>query len=168
MGAGEIESVKIVYFSGTGGTKRAAEALANAFAEKYIRIMACEIRPGFLGELKWADLLVILFPVYAMNAPRPVIDWVKSIPKGNNAKVAVISVSGGGEISPNTACWRYAVRKFTRKGYKVIYENMLIMPSNSFIATPDGLSTRLIDIFTNNNYVIFLCVIFYSSYLGIY
>jgi hypothetical protein len=45
-------------------------------------------------------LLIILYPVYAFNAPRPVYDFISSLPMSNKAQAAVISVSGGGEVSP--------------------------------------------------------------------
>jgi ferredoxin len=65
---------------------------------------------------------------------------VKGIP------AAVISVSGGGEVSPNTACRLSSIRRLENKGYDVPYEQMLIMPSNMSVATPDYMAAKLLEV----------------------
>lgn len=68
------------------------------------------------------------------------------MPQANKIPAVVISVSGGGEISPNTVCRASCIRFLEKKGYEIIYENMIIMPSNFVVKTVDGLSIRLLKI----------------------
>lgn len=55
----------------------------------------------------------------------------------------VVSVSGGGEISPNTACRAATLRQLEKKGYKVFYEKMVVMPSN-LIGFDESLSAMVL------------------------
>jgi ferredoxin len=58
--------------------------------------------------------------------------------------VAVIAVSGGGEVWPNTSCRVRCIKALERKGYTVNYETMMVMPSNISVATNDHLAMWLL------------------------
>jgi hypothetical protein len=77
-----------------------------------------------------------------------VYEWIDSLPENKNSPVpaAVISVSGGGEITPNTACRVSSIRKLEKKNCTVVYEKMVVMPSNWVIKTNDELAFRLLEI----------------------
>jgi len=137
-----IRSAQIVFFSGTGGTRRIAEHFRAAFAARAVNVTVTELdaKPHPTAD---ADLLLMLFPVYAANAPQPVGEWIAAAPEGGGKPAAVISVSGGGEVSPNTACRRPTVRGLEKKGYAVVYERMLVMPSNFIMPYGDALSALL-------------------------
>lgn len=124
----------------------AAECLAGLLKERNInvsmhRLMAGE--PEVLGDF---DRLVVMFPVYAFNAPEPVLSWSRNLPALHNKRAAVISVSGGGEMCPNTACRRKTIKNLERKGVLVDYESMLVMPPNIAIALKTPLDKMLLDI----------------------
>jgi ferredoxin len=89
---------------------------------------------------------MVLFPVYAFDAPEPIYQWIKKLPKGNNRKVAIISVSGGGDIWPNSACSLGVIKRFKRKDYKIVYDTMMVMPSNIMVAIDQHLAIRLLKI----------------------
>lgn len=90
------------------------------------------------------DLLLILYPVYAMNAPKPIYDFIDRLPAARKLPVVVISVSGGGEVTPNTASRLHTIRRLEAKGYRVVYEKMFIMPANALATTPEELSLELL------------------------
>ncbi len=136
-------SAHIVYFSGTGGTERAAGHLERALSARGVGVTVTALGKGPYPPVK-ADLLAVLFPVYAANAPQPVYEWIAAAPRGNGTRAAVISVSGGGEVSPNTACRLPTIRRLERKGYDVGYEQMLVMPSNCLVAYGDEFSALLL------------------------
>jgi len=79
-----------------------------------------------------------------MTSPKPVDEWIASSATVKNIPAAVISVSGGGEVSPNTASRVAAIKKLVQKGYDVFYENMLIMPANVFVSLNDDLAAMLL------------------------
>ena len=138
-----IQTANLVYFSGTGGTARVARHLRDAFVAQGVTVaqVALEREQAPVAD---AELLVIAYPVYAGNAPQPVGEWIAAAPEGHGTPAAVVSVSGGGEVSPNTACRAATIRALTRKGYRVVYEAMMVMPSNFFEAYSDELSALLL------------------------
>ena len=144
----------IVYFSGTGGTRKAAGAFAEAFSKK-----GCQTHTFSLDDLwnskpvksmedylKTADALVVLYAVHAFDAPEPVYTWIAGLPDGAGRAMPtmVISVSGGGEAWPNTACRHECIAALENKGFRVDYEEMLVMPCNWVFALDDRLSMHLL------------------------
>lgn len=126
----EYNTVIIAYFSGTGSTELAAECLERQLTEKGVKALKKNMAKVSPRKVQESDLLIILSPVYAFRLTELAERWIKKLPNGKHRHAAVISVSGGGEVSPNTACRVPAKRYLTQRGYEVVYENMLIMPSN--------------------------------------
>ncbi len=141
-----VKSALVVYFSGTGGTARAADAVAAALVSRGVIVNKQEIHHSKVIENGGEDLLVLLFAVHAMNAPEPVYRWLKSMKSVQGIPAAVLSVSGGGEVFPNKACRVSSIKRLKKKGYDVTYEDMLVMPSNMNPATPDGLAAKLMQV----------------------
>lgn len=137
-----METVHLVYFSGTGGTARVAAALEQAFLGRGLAVTKTELDAKPHPQVE-ADLTVLAYPVYACNAPLPVDEWIERAPSISGALAAVVSVSGGGEMTPNTACRVDVIRRLTRKGYRVVGEDMFVMPANVFVAYGDALSAML-------------------------
>lgn len=147
-----VKKIQIVYFSGTGGTARVVSSIEKSLEEKGVEVLKvslgmeaneCRDKSAIDNSI---GLLILIFPVYALDAPEPVYDWVKGIPEGNKLPVAVISVSGGGEVWPNTACRAGCIKLFEKKGYDVFYERMMVMPSNILASTKEQLAVRLLQI----------------------
>ncbi len=143
----------VVYFSGTGGTKYCASAITDALKDK-----GCEVNMHSLdaadyetvkadhpGLIVNAHYLFILYAVHAMDAPMPVYDWIEDLPHGQGIKTIVISVSGGGEMWPNTSCRVYCIKTLEKKGYDVVYEKMLVMPANVLVGENDDLCMHMLN-----------------------
>ncbi len=141
-----LKKINIAFFSGTGCTKMSAELLADFLKKNALTVNVEEICRKNLPENKEYDLFILMFPVHAFNAPRPVVRWIKNIRPGKKSSAAVISVSGGGEVFPNRACRLTAIRELSKKGYDVTYQKMLVMPSNCITVTPDEILYKLIKI----------------------
>lgn len=141
-----VEHVKLVYFSGTGGTARVASCLEKTFINHGASVVKTELKAGWKYSSEMEDLLVILYPVHAFNAPEPVYEWIEGTQAVAGIPAVVVSVSGGGEITPNTACRAGCIKRLGKKGYNVVYEKMIVMPSNIFVQTHDGLAVRLLEI----------------------
>lgn len=141
--------IHIACFSGTGGTARAAAclkkeltALGNQTEKQRISLGTTEFCRLHLLQ---ADMLIILFPVHAFDAPRLVYTWLQDyLEKGTVPKAAVVSVSGGGEIGPNRGSRSGLIGLLEAKGSKVVYEDMLIMPCNFLTGYHDELSMHLL------------------------
>jgi ferredoxin/flavodoxin len=147
-------SVKLVFFSGTGGTARVAKSIERAFENKgvEVQVVSLDLQASKTEKIvvedleKDTDLLVLMFPVHAFDAPEPIYEWIRKISSNKGVKAAVISVSGGGEVWPNTACRVGSINELKRKGYDVFYERMIVMPSNWIVATKECLAIRLMQV----------------------
>ncbi len=140
------KTAQIVYFSGTGGTKMAASALADALIGREI---TCELfslngKSSFVGES--GALLIVMFPVYAFNAPVIIDDFLAALAFSAGGSAAVIAVSGGGEVSPNTASRCRTIGHLRKKGFQTVYEAGLVMPSNLIMEYPEAISLALLRI----------------------
>ena len=138
-----LKTANIVFFSGTGGTARVARCLRDAFMRQGVAVTFSELLNKPV-QLQKADLLAVLYPVYAANAPQPIGEWIAAAPEGRGTPTVVVSVSGGGEVSPNTACRVGVIRALERRGYPVVYEAMAVMPSNFLMPFGDELSALLL------------------------
>ena len=140
------ERILLAYFSGTGCTKEVCDCFAKQLSKLNIDTTKVNIathNPGDIGE---TDLLIILSPVYGFRLASITEKWVKQLPTMKNTPAVIVSVSGGGEVSPNTASRVKCKRMLKRKGYDVIYEKMIVMPSNFAIQAEEGLNLDLIKV----------------------
>ncbi|WKY45121.1 EFR1 family ferrodoxin [Eubacteriaceae bacterium ES2] len=141
-----IKKVMLAYFSGTGGTRLVTDCFEKQLLENNLQVKKINIAKVPPNQLKDTDLLIVLSPVYACRLVSMVEKWTSNLPKSKGTCAVIISVSGGGDISPNTAC-RIKSKHFLKKnGYDLIYEKMLIMPSNFAIQANSFLNYSLIKI----------------------
>jgi len=136
--------VRIAYFSGTGSTRHVAQAFKDEVEARGHAVELVRIGRSEMPEWRPCDLLVLCHVVHAANAPRPVIDWVRAQSDAPDTPAVIISVSGGGEVTPNLACRVRLKRELVRKGFSVFYEKMIVMPSNWITGTKLVLVNRLL------------------------
>jgi len=142
----KYDKIRLVYYTGTGGTRIVADDFARQLRERGASVTIQRLKANEPEQTGDYDCLLLMYAVYAFNAPEPVYAWLKNLSQHQGKPAAVISVSGGGEMSPNTACRSKAIKILEKKGYRVDYENMLVMPSNIAIATKAPLDKMLLDI----------------------
>lgn len=138
-------NVQVSYFSGTGCTEYVAQAFSAEFRKRGHGVKCADMAKAPAVD-DTTDLLVVCFVVHACNAPEPVMNWVKRLRKTDGKRVVVISVSGGGEVSPNLACRVPVIHALRKKGYRLAYEKMLVMPSNWIVETKPVLCSKLIQV----------------------
>lgn len=138
--------VVLAYFSGTGSSEEVCNCFENKFVEYGLEVAKINISEKYSIETLDADLIVIISPVYAFRIASITEKWVSRLPNGKDIKVAIISVSGGGEVSPNTACREKCKKILRKKYYHVIYEKMIVMPSNFFVQAQKEINYALLDI----------------------
>lgn len=147
----EISAVQLTYFSGTGGTRRVAEAFERELLKRELAVSMNDLtsHDGQESQTEERDtaLYILIFPVYAFDAPMPVIHWIRDLgSEMRGKKAAVISVSGGGEVWPNTGCRNRSCKELEAKGLSVIYDGMMCMPANMLMQVDDHLAMRLISV----------------------
>lgn len=141
-----IQDVLIACYSGTGCALLVAKTLAESFAQAGCSTHVRRLAASEPQDIPPHDLLVLVYAVHACNAPEPMQRWLDRAPQGAGRPAAVLSVSGGGEVSPNTACRQGCLRRLRRRGYDPTYERMIVMPSNWIVATSEPLAVKLLDV----------------------
>lgn len=142
-----LQDIRIACFSGTGGARRAAEALLREFTAQgasasLLMLEGPALRGGWSKEAK-PDLLVLVFAVHAFDAPQPVYDWLRGTDL-SGVRGVVLSVSGGGEVWPNTGCRAALIAELGAHGCTVTYDRMLIMPSNVAVDVGDHAAMHML------------------------
>lgn len=146
---GEKRSLKriiLAYFSGTGCTEEVCACFAEQLSNLNITTVKINIANSNPNVVKEGDLLIILSPVYGFRLASITEKWVNQLPTMKNTPAAIISVSGGGEVSPNTACRVKCKRILKKRGYNVVYEKMVVMPSNFALQAEERLNIELIKV----------------------
>jgi len=141
-----FKTVKIVYYSGTGGTERVARCFEAKFKAIGADVSMQRLATYSILEETKHELLLMIYAVHACNAPEPVYKWIEKAPMVMGVPAVVIAVSGGGEVIPNTACRKHCIKRLEKKGYGVISEEMIVMPSNWIVSTKEPLALMLLEI----------------------
>jgi len=130
-------TIRIDYYTGTGGCELAAKLLADKLKVSNLNVEVNKIYRDNISEVKTlkADYYILIFPVHSFNAPKPIYEWVEHL-VGNHCNTAVISVSGGGNVITNTACRCKTVKLLKNSNFNVIFEDMIRMPNN-WMKAPD-------------------------------
>lgn len=126
-------NVLLVYFSGTGNTKRLT-ALYAAALESCGNTVTTVGLPDKLPDASAFDCIGIGYPIHAFNAPRIIIDMCKRLPKldkkhGARKRVFIYKTSGEPvRMSDISSLKIKSILK--RRGYDVTNEYQYIMPYN--------------------------------------
>ena len=136
---------EIAYYSGTGCTAMVADCLYETLKQRN-----CAGNMQFISEKatnpSQHDILFLLFPVHSFNAPEAVYRWIDKLNKADNTPVVVLAISGGGEVIPNAAGSLSSIKRLEARGYTVVYDKIIVMPSNVVVATNELLAVRLLEV----------------------
>lgn len=125
--------MEIHYFSGTGNTRLLAERLSDR--------LECKVIP--LGLLESQDV-ILMYPIYAMGTPKHVIEWIKQLPSGSG-EVYIIKTAGD-FLKINSQASFKIINLLKAKGYRIIYDRVIVMPSNIFMKFPKEVSAKLYEV----------------------
>lgn len=151
----KIRRVRVIYFSGSGGTERIAKAFEKELGGRGIDVIVKNLGATMKERQEAdpaqdsvnADLNILAFAVHAMDAPKPIYDWIGSADGAEaGEKIAVISVSGGGEMWPNKGSRNSCIKALENRGFHVVYDRMMCMPANVFVEYSDHLMMHLINV----------------------
>jgi ferredoxin len=126
-----MQTIRIDYYTGTGGAKLVAELLAEKLKKSNIQV---EINRIFRDKMEKKDEIIaeyfmLIFPIHSFCTPKPVYEWIERL-KGNRCKTAVVSVSGGGNVLTNTGSRVKVVKLLKKSNFNVVFQEMIRMPNN--------------------------------------
>ena len=115
----------ILYFSGTGNSKYAAQRIADALGDEIVNLND-RIKSGDTSPVETGERLVIVTPTYAWRIPRVVRDWLlKTELRG--AKQVWFVMTCGGEIGNAD---KYNRGLCAEKGLACMSTAQIVMPEN--------------------------------------
>lgn len=156
--------MQIVYFSGTGGTKRVAQYFDDNLQQKGYKTILTSLDLSVnksyeeMDVHEDTDIVFLIFAVHAFDAPDIVYQWINQITSYYKKAVA-ISVSGGGEVWPNVGCRSGIITALENKGFHVVYEKMICMPCNWVAPINDHMAMWLLTTLPEKTEKIIDCVL---------
>lgn len=122
----------IHYFSGTGNTHHAATVMQHTLEQAGMQVSLINMEHGSHPALSNADVHVIMFPLYALAAPAIVRRYLKQLPQGAGARMAVVSIQGDSEhtVGHVYQALDQMKRMLTRQGYSVFLTQSVGYPVN--------------------------------------
>ncbi|MCH4887177.1 hypothetical protein EZV73_06325 [Acidaminobacter sp. JC074] len=122
----------IYYFSGTGNTKALADMLNGHLDSRVYNIEK---------DFDLEEELIFLYPVHGFGVPKIVLDFARSLPESSK-KVHIIR-NGADHIRLNYYASFKLIEILEQKGYKVLYDRLVVMPANFLVDYPDPLKAML-------------------------
>ncbi|NLZ47202.1 MAG: hypothetical protein GX895_00170 [Clostridiales bacterium] len=114
------------YFSGTGNTKWVADKFKRYFNKYGVDLETINIEKISLIENQY-DFLIIGTPIYFDDSPRIVNRFIDDLPETNSKKNCIVFATN---TWGNSAALDLLGRRMKEKGYNLISQVNIIMPSN--------------------------------------
>lgn len=131
-------------FTGTGNTLRVCKILTNELqkngAETEINLIKDLADDGLAENY---DKIVIANPVHGFNTPKPMVQFLKSLPKDAKGKEVYLVRVSGEPLKLNNAAGIVPKRILAKKGYKVLGEFRYIMPYNIIFHHTNEMAARM-------------------------
>lgn len=149
----KMKKASIFYYTGAGNSAHAAKVLANELKKMKWGVQTIRIRGKADNENLKADLLVFIYPVYALSCPYGFIKYIKSLKNGNGSKTAVIANHGmanlkGGINTGYEGNGPEQARKILiKRNFDVFYTGAVGYPENITLianAIPDKIAKEII------------------------
>lgn len=130
----------LIYFSGTGNTKRTLE-----YAKENIPFDfdVFDVMNNEVVDMENYDYLMVFYPIYGFNAPKPIIDYVKKIKKTKSEKKCLVMKNSGEHLFWNNASSLLLRRILKRRNIKLKSEYHYLMPYSFIFRHSDYMAYRM-------------------------
>jgi len=120
------------FFSGTGMTKYVVDRLSAEFERHHLSVDCFKIEDASMHHVTLSeyDALGIAYPTHALNAPKIVINFVKSLPQSNDMNTFIVHTCSSENHRANHASSNLLIKKLSKRGYRVFNNQLIEMPSN--------------------------------------
>lgn len=140
---------KIFYFSGTGNTKAVCGMLMNELNVNHGCQTECiniesEASMNPIPDISPEELIGIAYPTYGFGCPSNMIRFVKGLSGSLHQEQKVFLLQTAGDfIRVNHWAGNKILRILSDAGIHVVYERIIVMPSNFFIRYDDRFNQQL-------------------------
>lgn len=132
-----------IYFTGTGNSKKTMEVIKNNLLSFGHSLDVVDVISNDVRELKEYDALIIVYPIYGFNAPKPIIQYVKKLNKSDTQKPCLIMKQSGEHLFWNNASSLYLTSLLKRKNIRVTNEYHYLMPYSFIFRHTDFMAFRM-------------------------
>ena len=150
-----------IYFSGTGNTKLVYQKAGEELEKRGHVFDTIDVIGGNVANLDEYDGLFVFYPIYAFNAPKPIVDYVKKIKAADKPVPCVIMKQSGEHLFLNNASSLHLISLLKKKNIIVHNEYHYLMPYSFIFRHSDYMAYRMktvmdgllpldLDLFLNN------------------
>ena len=137
-----------IYFSGTGNSERVLKAVEAELLSRGHSFDVVNVIDGDVFDLSQYDGLFVFYPIYAFNAPKPIIKYVKKIKKLDKQIPCVIMKQSGEHLFWNNASSLYLTSLLKRRNIIVKNEYHYLMPYCFIFRHSDFMAYRMNKVMT--------------------
>ena len=132
-----------IYFTGTGNTKVVVNKAKEELIKRGHVLDTVDVIGGDAATLDEYDGLFVFYPIYAFNAPKPIIDYVKKLKKANKVVPCVIMKQSGEHLFWNNASSLYLTSLLKKRNVAVHNEYHYLMPYSFIFRHSDYMAYRM-------------------------
>ena len=132
-----------IYFTGIGNTKRVLDTAKSVLLSYGHTMDIVDVTKDEVVDLNEYDGLMVFYPIYAFNAPKPIISYVKKIKKLDKTISCLIMKQSGEHLFWNNASSIYLTKLLKRRNILVKCEYHYLMPYSFIFRHSDYMAHRM-------------------------
>ena len=132
-----------IYFTGTGNSKRVVDVINRNLSLLGHTMDEVDVTKDEIKNIDDYDGLVITYPIYGFNAPKPIIAYVKKMAKASENKKCLIMKQSGEHLFWNNASSLYLTSLLKKRNITVTNEYHYLMPYSFIFRHSDYMAFRM-------------------------
>ena len=132
--------ILLIYFTGTGNTLRVVNTIKDNLKEHEVDV--ADVTKEF-KDINGYDSLIISYPIFAFNAPKPIVDYVKKLSNLDKIIPCLIMKQSGEYLFWNNASSLKIISILKRKNIKVTNEYHYLMPYSFIFRHSDYMAYKM-------------------------
>ena len=132
-----------IYFTGTGNSKRVIDVIGHSLSSFGHTLEAIDVTKDEVRHIDSYDGLIISYPIYGFNAPKPIIAYVKKMAKATVRKPCLIMKQSGEHLFWNNASSLYLTSLLKKRNIAVTNEYHYLMPYSFIFRHSDYMAYRM-------------------------
>lgn len=132
-----------IYFTGTGNTIRVLNTAKEVLLSYGHTLDEIDTTKDEVVDLNGYDALMVFYPIYAFNAPKPIIDYVKKIKRVDKSIPCLVMKQSGEHLFWNNASSLYLKRLLKRRNIVLTNEYHYLMPYSFIFRHSDYMAYRM-------------------------
>ena len=132
-----------IYFTGTGNTKIVIDKAQEELIRRGHVLDTVNVIGGEVADINGYDGLFVFYPIYAFNAPKPIIDYVKKMKVALKPIPCVVMKQSGEHLFWNNASSLHLASLLKKRNIIVRNEYHYLMPYSFIFRHSDYMAYRM-------------------------